>query len=118
MTFIPKTKGSLDPKAFASGFKPLSFGNLIDLVQTLPDFKTKNGQFNPSHKKIQYWTIRGYDIFELENGGSLITYKFVPHDDDADDLIGLSFESAEEFLALFLQSGWRDAVFAAAKDLA
>ncbi|WP_319566877.1 hypothetical protein [Cohaesibacter marisflavi] len=118
MTFIPKTKGSLDPKAFASGFKPLSFGNLIDLVQTLPDFKTKNGQFNPSHKKIQYWTIRGYDIFELENGGSLITYKFVPHDDDADDLIGLSFESAEKFLALFLQSGWRDAVFAAAKDLA
>ena len=118
MTFIPTTKGSLDPKTISSS-KPLSFGNLIDLVQTLPDFKLKEGQFIPGHQKIVYWTHRGYDIFELENGGSLITYKFVPHDDDdADELIGLSFESAGEFLALFLQSGWRDTAFDISKDLA
>ncbi len=117
MTFIPTAKGSLDPKTISSS-KPLSFGNLIDLVQTLPDFKLKQGQFIPSHKKILYWTHRGYDSFELENGGRLITYKFIPHDDDADELIGLSFQTAEAFLVLFLQTGWRDTAFAAAKDLA
>ena len=117
MTFIPKTKGPFDANA-TNATKPLSLGNLIDLVQTLPDFKLKQGEFIPGHQKIVYWTQRGYDIFELENGGRLITYKFVPHDDDADDLIGLSFHNAEEFLACFLQKGWRAAALVISKSIA